>query len=491
MMLKRHIYSVFSVTLFWGMLLLTGDVSAKELPPRKFSDPNVIGEAFGKGVTESELGYYLKTAALFSRTERKDERTEEEVRIEAWHNMTYRHGAEELGIKISREELEGEIKRLVGEKGVTYGTAEYKLWTITQLKDEPEVFEKRIEDLLLTNKLLKLKGDAEVVVTEEDIKEKFYNQYNSFESEYIRFESAQEAEEFLGKLKVDRSLWKKTYDEKKSAGQKGAAWINIMSMEALIDLWKIPKEDAYRIHGLSLGDFTVAKFFYGDAVFRLLQKKEADPAKFDDQKKEYYRKTMEQSLKMKLSKEYFDDLFARAALRDYVAEDKQTKKVEDMKEKSILIIKTGKGDIKVKLFPEVAPLACENFIGLAEKGYYNGLIFHRVIRDFMIQGGDPTGTGSGGESMWKAPFVDETSDDVLFDKPGILAMANSGANTNQSQFFITTKPTPWLNKKHTIFGEVIEGLDVVKAIEGVPVGDGDKPKEDQKILEVVVPGKAK
>ena len=136
--------------------------------------------------------------------------------------------------------------------------------------------------------------------------------------------------------------------------------------------------------------------------------------------------------------------------------------------------------------PETAPKACENFTGLVEKGYYDGLVFHRAIKGFMIQGGDPTGTGRGGNSLWGRPFGDEVTGDVTFSKKGILAMANSGANTNGSQFFITTASTPWLNNKHTIFGEVVAGYAVIEKIEGTPVGAQDKPAEDQIILKAYV-----
>ena len=151
-----------------------------------------------------------------------------------------------------------------------------------------------------------------------------------------------------------------------------------------------------------------------------------------------------------------------------------------MKEK-VAVLETNKGKIEIKLMPEVAPKACENFEKLIEKGYYNGIIFHRVIKDFMIQGGDPTGTGRGGESVWGKPFEDEGDVNVKFDKKGLLAMANAGPKTNGSQFFITTTLTPWLHMKHTIFGEVINGYDVVEAIDGTKVGAQDKPVEDQKI----------
>src|SRR3990170_43178 len=132
-----------------------------------------------------------------------------------------------------------------------------------------------------------------------------------------------------------------------------------------------------------------------------------------------------------------------------------------------VVLETNQGAIEIKLMPEVAPKACENFTKLAEKGYYNGLVFHRVIKGFMIQGGDPTGTGAGGESIWAEPFGDEISPNVQFDRAGLLAMANAGPNTNGCQFFITTAKTPWLNMHHTIFGEVISGYDVVEKIENV------------------------
>lgn len=151
-------------------------------------------------------------------------------------------------------------------------------------------------------------------------------------------------------------------------------------------------------------------------------------------------------------------------------------------DKNIVVLETNQGKIEIKLMPEVAPKACENFTKLAEKGYYDGLIFHRVIKGFMIQGGDPNGTGTGGESIWGEPFEDEVTPNATFDKPGILAMANAGPGTNGSQFFITTAATPWLNMHHTIFGEVISGYDVVEKIENTQTGANDKPMKEQKII---------
>jgi peptidylprolyl isomerase len=147
-----------------------------------------------------------------------------------------------------------------------------------------------------------------------------------------------------------------------------------------------------------------------------------------------------------------------------------------------VVLETNQGVIEVKLFTDIAPKTCENFIGLVKKGYYDGIIFHRVIKNFMIQGGDPTGTGRGGESIWGEPFEDEVASKVSFDKQGLLAMANAGPNTNGSQFFITTAATPWLNMKHTIFGEVVSGYDVVAKIENTAKDSSDKPLAEQKII---------
>ena len=149
---------------------------------------------------------------------------------------------------------------------------------------------------------------------------------------------------------------------------------------------------------------------------------------------------------------------------------------------SDVVFETTRGKIVFALKPEIAPKACENFEGLVKKGYYNGVSFHRVIKNFMIQGGDPTGTGRGGESFFGGAFEDEFKPFVMFNKPGILAMANAGRNTNRSQFFITTVPTPHLNGRHTIFGEVIEGMDVVRKLENISTDGRDKPLEPQLIL---------
>lgn len=180
---------------------------------------------------------------------------------------------------------------------------------------------------------------------------------------------------------------------------------------------------------------------------------------------------------------------------------------------ALVIMHTSMGSIKIKLFPELAPKTVENFLTHAKNGYYNGIIFHRVIEDFMIQGGDPTGTGMGGESIYGQEFEDEFSMN-LFNLRGALSMANAGPNTNGSQFFIVQASeapatveqlksggwpeeiaeayvkmggTPHLDQKHTVFGQVIDGMDVVDKIAAVEKGANDKPLEDVTIdsIEIV------
>jgi peptidyl-prolyl cis-trans isomerase B (cyclophilin B) len=145
----------------------------------------------------------------------------------------------------------------------------------------------------------------------------------------------------------------------------------------------------------------------------------------------------------------------------FAADDE--KKAEDAEIKDIrIVIKTTKGDIEGTLFASKVPMTVANFVNLAQRGYYDGITFHRVIPDFMIQGGDPTGTGSGGPGY---KFADEIDISLKHTKPGIFSMANAGPNTNGSQFFVTHKATPWLDGKHAVFGEVTKGQDVVDSIQ--------------------------
>ncbi len=134
----------------------------------------------------------------------------------------------------------------------------------------------------------------------------------------------------------------------------------------------------------------------------------------------------------------------------------------DLKKKYSAIIHTDLGDIGIELFADKTPTTVNNFVFLAREGFYDGVIFHRVIKDFMVQGGDPTGTGTGGPGY---RFSDEFDSSLRHNKPGILSMANAGPGTNGSQFFITHVPTPWLDNKHSVFGQVTTGMDVVNSIQ--------------------------
>ncbi|KAJ4986329.1 cyclophilin type peptidyl-prolyl cis-trans isomerase/CLD [Stagonosporopsis vannaccii] len=147
-----------------------------------------------------------------------------------------------------------------------------------------------------------------------------------------------------------------------------------------------------------------------------------------------------------------------------------------------VLMTTNYGDITIALYSDKTPKTCQNFAGLADTGKYDGVIFHRIIPGFMLQGGDPTGTGRGGESIWGGKFEDEFDNSLLHTGPGVLSMANSGPGTNGSQFFVTLAATPHLNGKHTVFGQVVDGLDVVQKIGSVRTDSSDKPLEDVVIL---------
>ena len=180
--------------------------------------------------------------------------------------------------------------------------------------------------------------------------------------------------------------------------------------------------------------------------------------------------------------------FQKVLLNEEYAKGVSLDKLVELKdnEKLVANIETSMGAIKIELFLKEAPNTVKNFIGLALQGYYNNLIFHRSIKDFMIQTGDSTGTGEGGRSIYGGEFADEFSYSLRFDEAGKVAMANRGPDTNRSQFFITTAAAPWLDRKHTIFGKVIDGMDVVYQINRIKTDQMDKPVQKIIMLKVTI-----
>ena len=176
------------------------------------------------------------------------------------------------------------------------------------------------------------------------------------------------------------------------------------------------------------------------------------------------------------------DNYKKVSLNDEYKNGISIDKLVELKghDKIVATIETSMGSIQIELFSHDAPLAVKNFVGLAVEGYYNNLIFHRVIKGFMIQTGDSLGTGEGGRSIYGKEFVDEFSPSLNFNEPGVVAMANKGPASNLSQFFITTAPAPYLNKNYTIFGKVIDGMDVVTKIGSVKTNRAGLP--DEKVI---------
>ena len=238
-------------------------------------------------------------------------------------------------------------------------------------------------------------------------------------------------------------------------------------------------------------------------TFTACQKQDEDKIKVDENKSET-QKSVDEEVKEEVKELKAETIAALPQLQEVKAGDK------------IAVLKTNMGTIKIKLFPEYAPKTVENFETHIKNGYYNGIIFHRVIDGFMIQGGDPTGTGRGGESIWGEAFEDEFSNSMLNIR-GALSMANAGPNTNGSQFFIVQAKevspdlikmmeeavsqgyseafidayshlggTPHLDGRHTVFGQVIEGMDVVDKIAAVDRDEMDKPKTDVVIEEATI-----
>ena len=455
-MKKNLIFAVLSLLLF--------SVPAFAEPPF----PPAIGEAFGKPVLKEEFDFAYKTTGIFSVSQKEPE-NDEQHRAETWKHLMFLREADRRGIQVPREEVEKELARLLQEKDIVYGSLNYHEFVKQNFGEDAKVFESRIEGLLKVKKMLdQILHPPAPHIAAEDAKQKFLNQYNSMLTEFVNFPTLEEANAFFKKIS------QKKWDEGIKKDPKFATPTGHISLEALIDLWQVPTADAYRIHALDIGRIAApAKMYKGYGVFRVKEKKNADPKEYTPKKEQEYFKTLEQVYYYNNSQKIIQDIITQAALKDYERD-------------KVIIIETDQGTLELQLYLKVAPKACENFMGLTEKKYYDGLIFHRVIKGFMIQGGDPTGTGTGGESLWGKPFEDEVNKDVQFEKGGILAMANSGPNTNGSQFFITLAPVPHLNMKHTIFGEVISGFETLQKIGDTPTDAKDRPKTEQKIIHMTL-----
>lgn len=456
----RKIVFVFCLFLLSSLGIVPAGASAEPAA----TSLSLAGEAFGKPVTKEEFDFAYRTTTIFSVTG-KEAAQEEEQRIEAWKHIILLKEAEQEKVFVGRDELEKELTRLLSEKNVPYGSYSYILWVQQTFGEEYDRFEKRVENLLRVKKLIDgIMHPPAPIIKEEAAKQKFLNQYNSMATEFVNFPTLEEAQVFYKKITPEG------WDKEKIKNPKFSTPTGHISLEAVIDLWQVPTEDAYRIHAMALDQIAMpAKMYKGYGVFRLKEKKDADLTEYTDKKKQEYLKILKQVYYYDKTQKVIQDIFKRANFKDY-AHDK------------ILVFETSEGNFEVQLYTQVAPKACENIIGLAGKKYYDGTIFHRVISSFMIQGGDPTGTGRGGESLWGKSFEDEVNDKVQFEKAGILAMANTGPGTNGSQFFITLAPTPYLNKKHTIFGEVISGFEVIQKIGHAETDADNRPKREQKIL---------
>ncbi len=430
--------------------------------------PPAVGELFGQPVLKDDFDFAYKTTGIFSISQKQIE-TEEQRRAEAWKHLLFLREADKRGIAVPHEEVRAELSRLLKEKNIEYGSRDYYKFVKETFDEGTETFEKRIESLLRVKKLLdSILHPPAPDIKPADAKQKFLNQYNSMLTEFVNFPTLEEANAFFKKMT------QKKWDEEMKKNPKFATPTGHISLEALIDLWQVPTADAYRIHKMDIGKIAApAKMYKGYGVFRLKEKKSADMKEYTPKKEQEYLKTLEQVYYYNKTQKVIQDILTAAALKDYSVD-------------KVIIVETSQGTFELQLYVGVAPKACENFIGLTQKKYYDGLTFHRVIKGFMIQGGDPKGDGTGGESVWGKPFEDEVNKDVQFEKAGILAMANSGPNTNGSQFFVTLAPTPHLNMKHTIFGEVISGWETVQKIGGTPTGANDRPVSEQKILRMTL-----
>ena len=276
-----------------------------------------VGEAFGRPVSESEFAYYYKSALLFTRTGNTGERNEDEIRRQAWQDLLLAAEADRLGIHIDRTALEEQLGKLVAERGLAYGTPEYRTWVPAAMHEDVATFERRIEGLMRINAVIKLKLDPDVAVTDQDVEDQFVDQNNSLELEYVQCGAQEDADALLARLAQDRSLWKPVFDRRRAeAGRSGAGWISRTTLEGLRDVWQIGRDEAMRLLQAQEGAFVAAKSGSGPAVFRILEKRATSLEALTVDTREVYRKTLTMVKKHQVATSYLDDLLQRAHYRD-------------------------------------------------------------------------------------------------------------------------------------------------------------------------------
>src|SRR3989338_3022379 len=364
---------------------------------------DIVGNVFERPVTKSEFDFVYKTETIFSLSG-KESLSDEERRKETWKNIVLLREAENRRIEAGPGEVRAELERLLAEKKVSYGSLAYHEWVEQSFQEDSSVFERRVRDLLNIKKVVQeLLETPSAVISDAELRQKFLNQYNSMATEFVHFPTLGEAQAFY------RKTGPRAWDEGKAKDPKFATPTGHISLEAVIDLWQVPLKDAYRIHSMKPGSIAApVGMRQGYGVFRLIEKKNADLSQYTENKKKEYRDLLTQVYTYNRRQKAMQDVFDKA-------------KIEDHKTDKVLVFQTSAGNFEVKLFSSVAPKACENMLKLAEKGYYDGTVFHRVIQGFMVQGGDPQGTGYGGGSVWGKSFEDEFSDKLRFDRKGLLA----------------------------------------------------------------------
>eukprot|EP01132_Coremiostelium_polycephalum_P002901 gene2901-3612_t len=295
------------------------------------------------------------------------------------------------------------------------------------------------------------KKDIIVIQDPADFTKKTISNFN-FLKEGIDAKSLDEDQEKLGNINIMTETTKRIYDEMREKG------IEITKNNVVSP----PTPSSNTIIDKELSEEEIKK------------QKEFQQFKLEKEKKlEHIKKHSSQA------PSFTSTGFSASDMRQEHPADEPGKKT---KKKGYVTIQTNLGNINLMIHCDLAPKASENFLEHCESGYYQNQIFHRLIRNFMIQGGDPTGTGTGGQSIWKKSFKDEFTPTLKHSERGILSMANSGTNTNGSQFFITFRDCPHLDNKHTVFGKVVGGLEILKTMELVKVDQNDKPLQNIKIL---------